>query len=189
MSSNKPAAISNQKRKKNTLNQAPSNQSDINTVNAVPTKTSKIKPQPRAFHSPRPILPDSDTEANAADDDTHSEIESEASESEDLSDISDIPSLDNPASCEKVIETKDSISLRNDHIMCFVSSSGKALDEGAKGLLANNRIPETQNILFREVRFFKRSNGKYIFCLCIKDIEEDSQSIVSNSIYKTFIKL
>ncbi|KAJ8675977.1 hypothetical protein QAD02_011763 [Eretmocerus hayati] len=138
--------------------------------------------------SPHP--PESESEATEAHDETPLE-NNHSDGSESLSDWSDRPQPGTDLECPSgtIIETKELVSYREDNILCFVSTSGKPCDVGATDSLERNKIPPSQTINHRELSFLKRSNNEYIFCLCIKTDEAESQCIVENSIYKTLLKL
>ena len=66
------------------------------------------------------------------------------------------------------VETKEMLQYRKGNIIYFLTSIGEPCDNGAKGLITTNKIPEKQQLKVESDNEIKRSNNKNFFALCIR---------------------
>ena len=103
--------------------------------------------------------------------------------------VSDLSDKTDNIIFKNIIETKEIIQHRLDHIIYFVDVNGTACDHGAQKLIESNKIPEKQLLQVGNINEMKRSNNKYLFSLCIREDSPESQLIIKERIYEILIKL
>ena len=81
-----------------------------------------------------------------------------------------------------IIETKELIQFRKDNIAYFVANDECPCDEGSRALIEANKIPAEQTLHVGKINETRRSNSKYLFGLCIREGNLESQEIVKKNL-------
>lgn len=102
--------------------------------------------------------------SNDSDDDDNESSETDETD-EPLVDPADEPYEFNRA---RIVETRDNLGTRNDHIVAFVTERGEPYDEGSRILRKQNRLPDIKNAVVGRAKVIKQKK-KYIVLLVAQD--------------------
>lgn len=112
---------------------------------------------------------------------------------DDLGSLPPVSSVGNPddswsflSFSEYMVDSREHIQVYTGNVAYFVSSTGAPLDEGARVLQQQNKIPETVDMMVGEIHEHNRRNNRKYIAVCLHNEKENySQHIKRVEIYRT----
>ena len=80
-----------------------------------------------------------------------------------------------------IVETEELLQFRKENIAYFIASDGSPCDEGSRALIEVNKIPVKLTLQVCNISETKKSNNKYLYGLCIREKNPESQEVIMNN--------